>query len=241
MKNKVSLFRSIDKRLNIGLLVSFSCITIVEFIYDKTPELFIGGAKLGEIISNLSLAFIASYMFYVVVVHFKYIKDKEHLDPYIALKSKQVVGSILELTGTIIWKAQDEKDSEIKYPNKLELEEITKNVHFKDLAPEAYRRSHQNINTMWDFTNHWKGLCEERLKDILTLSLFLESEHIKLLLNIQESSFYSIINFFEEVELDNEFSSISNSLYKLLQSTKKLEEYNDLYFSKTRSFNQSTG
>ncbi|MCK5335511.1 MAG: hypothetical protein KAQ67_05080 [Gammaproteobacteria bacterium] len=237
MKNTVPLFRSIDKRLNRGLFVSFLCVTLVEFIFDRTHEIFPGGAKLGDILSNLSLAFIASYIFYVVVIHFKYIKDKEHLDPYIALKSRQVVASIRELTGTLIRKADGEPEN--KYPSKLEFKEITKKTHFKDPAPDAYRMMLPDMNTMWDFSNYWKKLCEERLKDVLTLSLFLESEHIKLLLNIQEDGFYSIMGMFEEMELNNNFSSVSNSLYSLSQSAKKLDEYNDLYFSKTISFKQS--
>jgi hypothetical protein len=66
IKNKLSLFRTIDYRLNIGLALSLICIIYLNFIFNKTQELFYGGAKLGEILTNLSLAFIASYIFYFV-------------------------------------------------------------------------------------------------------------------------------------------------------------------------------
>ena len=239
MRNKVPLFSTIDKRLNIGLLISLACVISVEFTFDKTAELFSGGAKLGEILSNLSLAFMASYIFYVVVVHMKFVKDKEHLDPYVALKSRQLVTAIRVLTHSLILKAGE--DPENKYPNESELKLIASKTHLSDPAPEADRRIHPHINTMSDYFYHWKKISEERLEDILGLSQYLESNHISLLLKIQESSFYSTLDIFKGINLNNDFSALSSSLYALSQSAKNLEEYCDSNFSNTINFNEQHG
>lgn len=239
MRNKVTLFRSIDRRLNIGLFISLSCVILVEFIFNTTKELFIGGAKLGGILSNLSLAFIASYIFYVVVVHMKYIKDKEHLDPYIVLKSRQLVTAIRVLTHSLILRAGEDPDN--KYPSEEELRDIASKTNFLDQAPEADRRIHPHINTMSDYFYHWKRLGEERLEDILGLSQYLESNHINLLLNIQESSFYSALDIFKGINLNNDFSALSSSLYALSQSAKILEEYCDENFPDTINFRENNG
>ena len=207
MRNKVPLFRTVDKRLNIGLLISLGCVISVEFIFDKTPEIFSGGARLGEIVSNLSLAFMASYIFYIVVVHMKYVRNKEHLDPYIALKSRQLITAIRVLTHSLILKAGE--DPENKYPSEADLKEIASKTHLSDPAPEADRRIHPHIETMSDYFYHWKKLSEERLEDILRLSQFLESNHIRLLLKIQESSFYGTLDIFKGINLNNDFSALS--------------------------------
>ncbi|MCU7937594.1 MAG: hypothetical protein KZQ99_22520 [Candidatus Thiodiazotropha sp. (ex Dulcina madagascariensis)] len=239
MRNKVPLFRTIDKRLNIGLLISLACVISVEFVFDKTAELFSGGAKLGEMLSNLSLAFMASYIFYVVVVHMKYVKDKEHLDPYIALKSRQLVTAIRVLTHSLILKAG--VDPENKYPSELELKKIASKTHLSDPAPEADRKIHPHINTMSDYFYHWKNISEERLEDIIGLSQYLESNHISLLLKIQESSFYGTLDIIKGINLNNDFSALSSSLYSLSQSAKNLEEYCDSNFSNTVNFSEKHG
>lgn len=41
--------------------------------------------------------------------------------------------------------------------------------------------------------------------------------------------------------MNNDFSSVSNSLYSLSESAKKLNEYNELCFCKTINFNQGKG
>jgi hypothetical protein len=239
MRNYIPIFGTIDKRLDLGLFLSISCVILVEFIFDKTAELFPGGAKLGDILSNLSLAFVASYIFYVVVVHMKYVKDKEHLDPFIELKTRQLVNAIRVLTHTLILRAK--ADPENKYPSEPELADIARKINLVDPAPDAYSRMHPHINTMSDFFYHWKKISEERLEDILSLSQYVETEQIELLLHIQESGFYSTLDIFEAIGLNGDFSILSNDLYSLSQSAKKLEEYCDRNFSKTARFGRNSG
>jgi len=224
MKNKVLLFRTIDRRLNIGLVISSLCIILVEVVFDKTEELFSGGAKLGEIVSNLSLAFIASYIFYVVVVHIKYMKDKEQLNPYILMKSRQIIAAIQEITLQLIVKAGAAPEN--KYPSKEKLKKIAKKIDLSNSAPDPYPSLHPHIETMSDFFYHWKKIGEQRIEALLVLAQFLDAEQIRLLKNIQESSFYLLLNNCEG-KLNNDFSVISDSFYELSQSAKSLEEYCD--------------
>jgi len=61
------------------------------------------------------------------------------------------------------------------------------------------------------------------------------------LLKIQESSFYNILGTFQDVNLNNDFSIFSASLYSLSQSAKNLEKYCDDNFSSTINFNDKHG
>ncbi len=52
--------------LFITLVLSVVTIFLVEFILDDIPEIFDGGAKLGNIFVSVSLSYIAAYFFYIV-------------------------------------------------------------------------------------------------------------------------------------------------------------------------------
>lgn len=72
-----------NKALNLILVGALFAVLSIEFVLVDIPELFPGGAKIGFIVHALSLAYIASYIFYVVVVHVKHVRDREQIHPYI--------------------------------------------------------------------------------------------------------------------------------------------------------------
>lgn len=76
--------REVRKSINIGLLVSVLIIVSTQFIFAKTPELFPGGAKVCEIFYQLSLAYIASYIFYVIVVFIPEKNSKKDIFQYVS-------------------------------------------------------------------------------------------------------------------------------------------------------------
>ena len=61
-----------SKQRNILLLVifilSFLSILLIKFIFQNVPEIFESGSEVGEVIYDLSLAYIAAYLFYQIVV-----------------------------------------------------------------------------------------------------------------------------------------------------------------------------
>lgn len=168
-------------------------------------------------------------------MHFKYVRDMQHLNPYIALKSRQLVTAIDEVTIQLIVKAGADPGN--IYPSEAELKKIGSKIHFSDPAPEEYRMVHPHIKTMSDFMYHWKDASESQLEDILKLSQYLESAHIKLLLKIQESSFYRALATFKRVNLDNDVSVFSRDLYALSQHAKTLKQYCDVNLSSATNFN----
>lgn len=66
----------IMKRLKIGLAVSLG-ITILHFLSMNTPEWFIGGGRLFDFAKSTSEAYIASFIFYVIVVLLPYKRKKK--------------------------------------------------------------------------------------------------------------------------------------------------------------------
>ena len=77
-----SLLR-VRKELNIFLGISVVAVVSIGVLLRDIPEIIPKGAEIGEVFYRLSLSYIASYIFYFVVVHLKAEKDKKNISAYI--------------------------------------------------------------------------------------------------------------------------------------------------------------
>lgn len=218
------------KILHLGVFVSIILIVLIKFIFDDKEEIFKGGAEVGNIIYQLSLAYLASFIFYFIVVYLKYFNEKKHIGPYIASRTGSVSAAIFIMLFEM-FKEAGYKADDIHITN-LTDDQITKmasKINPNDDAPSAYVKTRDRITTWWTFFVYWKEETEKRINVIFRHSQFLEAEHIKLLLRVQENSFFSTLEFIEELPGD----SISNSdcsifkdqLISLYKSSKDLREY----------------
>jgi len=211
-----------SKALNFGLIAAFLAVISIDFLFAEIPELFSGGARGGSVIHALSLAYIASYIFYIIVVHRKQVHDKEHLDPYIVLKTRQIISGLREITLQMLFVAGE--DSTIKYPSSSKFDEIAKKINPNDPPPGAYGAPVFGISSWWGFFRHWKNISETRSDDLLSNSQFLDTEHIRLLLIIRENNFLSILDLLPNTR-NQDCSFLSKGLYELSEATKALENY----------------
>ena len=69
--------------LGIGLTVSVVTILFHDAIFANTPQLFAGGAWIGNDLHDLAVAFIASWLFYLVVVFLPRRADQRNVEPFI--------------------------------------------------------------------------------------------------------------------------------------------------------------
>jgi uncharacterized membrane protein len=75
--------------------IFFLCIGVLlahDIFFVDAPELFSGGAELWELLYKLCLAFAATYVFYLVVVHAKRQRDKENLRPFLYAQTLRLAG-----------------------------------------------------------------------------------------------------------------------------------------------------
>ena len=217
-----------NQTLNFILLGALAAVVSVEFVLADIPEFFSGAAKIGSIVSALSVAYIASYIFYVVVVHIKHVRDSEHIHPYIALKTRQIVAGLREITLQIVVRANG--DSNVAYPSQQEFSAMTKGILLGDPAPEAYTRIPAGVSSWLDFLKYWKQLTEERIDALFANAQFLEAEHVRLLLNIRENPFFFQLRMFSESILKQDCSFLASTLYRLSESTRALETYCEEHF-----------
>ncbi len=70
-----------NSTLNLILVGALFAVLFIDFVLADIPELSPGAARIGSIVYALSLAYIASYMFYIVVVQIKNVRDRKQILP----------------------------------------------------------------------------------------------------------------------------------------------------------------
>lgn len=87
-----ALMKGIDKRLKLILLLAISIVISIDFWLINIPEKIAWGYEFGYIIRSLSMAYIASFIFYYVTVHIKSNRDKRNIKPYITKCISDILG-----------------------------------------------------------------------------------------------------------------------------------------------------
>lgn len=169
------------------VLVALMNILINDFFLFNIEEKIIGGAKIGKILYQLSLAYIGSFIFYFIVVYLKEKKDKYIIDPYISLKILSIISNGKILIKVLIIESSIELDNE--YPTKNEMKEMCSKIDPNNKIKGWY-------NTTWiRLCKELRRESEMEMKSIYEKITFLDSKLIRLLTNIQTSKHYNYYKF----------------------------------------------
>lgn len=217
--------KSLRPLLSIFFLISFSSIILLTFWLINIPELFKGGAKIGQIVYGLSFAYVSSFIFYFIVIHSKIRKDKENLHSYISGK----IGIIIERAKSLI----DEmaKKTEIKlnasYPDKSQLKLICEKINIYSGANILLPVGQEFIEGK---LIHSMNLCKERSNEaiyrLLLQSQFLDSELINLLAMIEDCYFFKQISIILRFPIENQDLTVYEPIIsKYFDLVKDLEDY----------------
>ncbi len=236
-KRFVAVLLAVDKKLNYLLLLALVAVILIDVVFVSVPELFPGGARIVVVIHAISLAFIASYIFYFVVVHLKQTSDKRNIQPFVALKTKQIVNGIRAITHAIVLHTGNDPEEE-KYPSKAKLADMCEHINPYGPAPETYRRMGTGDDSWMDYLMYWKENTEERLSEIFLQGQYLESAHVGILLRIQQSSFFSALDLVPSTILNEDLTFLSGPIYDLSESAKSLESYCNQQFKNVEQFKQ---
>jgi hypothetical protein len=227
------------RKILLGLYSSVIIIVIVNFIFAETNELCKYGAEIGEVFSNLSLAYVASYIFYRIVV-----VEREKEIKKTIYKSVNPLTKKLLLNGFYILDVLAENE-------KLE----RKNIHKKrkTISESEYKQLCRKINpnSLSRFTEQVGQLelktntkiesihiqCVKSVKDhldkIYTFLPYLEDENIEILNKIRDSELIAMDNKLFLARTNTSFEVFENYMYDYFKILLKLENY---YESKIKSF-----
>lgn len=221
--------------LNILLVISIIVILINNFFFNETPEFISIGHELGQVFSNLSLAYLASYIFYLVVVVTKEKKDKKNVNISVYSLTDSLLdhayiiyNEIIETTGTPHDKYTKETISKEEYFALLELCDpsyIPKNKHFGTVFEPQYVTVAQFIHNGTIYNT------DRYINKIFEFMPFLDTDFVALLNRLRHSYFYrkgaDTLLLIVKGNIKDKKIGKFESMYEYLEILREIEAYNE--------------
>lgn len=181
------LLRTASPEANFLAIVSSALLLLKILVFNRLPEIFIGAYQLGLIVEAILGSVVASYIFYIIVVHMKEQKDKATLYPYIKKHVELVVG-ICQAQIREIGKASGinlELDSISRIDVEMALKNITSN------CPVPLLISLPSDADWFQYFFHYSTRTKRSIGRLLDQLPFLDAKHISLLTAIDDCSHFN--------------------------------------------------
>lgn len=216
--------------LNSLLISSFVIILLNDFVLNEVTEIISFGNKLGALLSNLSLAYISSFIFYYIVVVLKEKKDKKNIYFTVYEWTNQLVGraynvyhNIIAASGVLhtdydkktITRAEFIQLCNLGNPNT-----IAKN-NFLGTPANQQQATYGELIYNNSFSNV-KLLTEK----IFNYMPFLDTEFVKLINKLHSSTFFLVAPTFLHRTKNTDFSVYAENMFDFLELVRELDTYN---------------
>lgn len=215
-------FKTIPKGLNIILLISVLIMFLKIFLLNRISQPIQGMHELGLVFEGILASIIASYIFYLIIIHFKDISDKAIVYPHITKWAKQITA--------------DCKSELVAFSNKtfvdLPFEQLTQtaiNRAFEKINPydEAPAVSLQGAKLNWlQFMLHSKLRFKENISNLYSQLTYLEPALVSHLSNIDSCDHFKTIETLTKLKLSNtSLESFAKMYFEYCSLCKSLEDY----------------
>ncbi|MDR3669079.1 MAG: hypothetical protein P4L35_19795 [Ignavibacteriaceae bacterium] len=219
--------RKISKSINPLIKTIFFISLIYSFVYQfyflKIAELFYGASEFGIIMFNLSLAFIASFIFYFIAVHIPEYKNKEKATSIVRLKIVKLINAQIEPTVQIY------RNADIKLEKENYSEEIFKQVLSKlkpqNISPPLYFLNKGDCNWL-EYLYYYIKLSQIVIKEIYQFMPYLELDLLLTLDKIERCGYFEFFEVMKKATFtEPDLSVISSYYYEYIKLISELEEY----------------
>lgn len=226
MKSVLKFIKS-NKVLTVGVIISFTIFLSYELTMDW-PEIIPYGDFIFNLASQLSLAYMGSFIFYIMQVYIPEVRNKKILNSNI----KRKLFLILNRMETLI------KYLSNTYISKDDIAEITnedckvilENINILEEAPMV--DSFGNHVTLLRYIKEYVYSSEKFINELYdTMILYLEPELIEILDNIKESVFNCMFRSMAESNTPEAIiqNGEENFIYQYCKLYLKLKKYHDLF------------
>ncbi|QAA82233.1 hypothetical protein EI546_11095 [Aequorivita sp. H23M31] len=191
-----------EKDLLIWLLIlAIVFIVLIKFVLADITEILDKGSEFGEIIYNLSLAYISSYIFYQIVVAIPQKRNEKNIHESTSFISYGIIHS-----GSRIVKPKKSQEAYLDITDSAneisesEFENICKSIGLYDTFDFKWTKSEiSQITYLEHFKKTRKKIIENK-SELFAFMPHLETEHIKLINEIVQSPFISMGHHYLENE-----------------------------------------
>lgn len=219
----VKLIKTASPEANFLALLSISTLAFKIFFLNSIPQIFPGAHQFGLIFEAILASVVASYIFYIIVVHIKEQEDKSTINPYISKHTKYIIDNC---------SAQLRAISNISEIN-LELESLNKDSLLTALskippysdAPLMLASTNKSAHWL-QYLNYNMNHAKSSIRRILDQLPFLDAKLVALITAIDDCSLYMHIEFAQTIKINNEsLANFGEAFYEYFTFCKSLKFY----------------
>ncbi|WP_440056716.1 hypothetical protein ACSLBF_17700 (plasmid) [Pseudoalteromonas sp. T1lg65] len=223
VKGFIDFILSAPASLNWLAFISVVSLVIKAMLFDKMTELFDGAKELGIILEAVLASVIASYIFYLIVVHKKQRDDNRLILPLVNKWARLLVADCKGLLHAITKESGTELSFDEIDESQLQtaLEKIDLN---RDSAPlHIYAQG----TAKWiQYLTYHRTRALENTSSIFSQAVFLDAEFASKIIKINDSRYLNQIEMVAKFPIRNtDAQFLSKPLYDYVQCCRDLDEY----------------
>jgi hypothetical protein len=196
----VRLVKSASKEANFIVLISIFLLTVKVFLLDNIPSFFSGAYEMGVIMEDIFSSVVASYLFYLFVIHLKEYSDKETIQPYIHKHAMRVVGyCFTQLKAVAVSTSEDVSISNAS------VEKIT--AAFKKIPPYSKApiiiASTKKQANWFEYFIYQSERTKESIRRVLIQLPYADAKLVSILMSIDDCAHFHNINFMRSIKVND--------------------------------------
>ena len=223
------LFKSIPSEANVLAAGSLALFLFKTLALNRSPAAFVGAYELGLLVEGVLGSVIASYAFFVIVVHFREVTDRSRLEPYVAKHVARIANDCqLQLNA---FSTNPNRRLDLDF---LTLDEV--NAAFAACAPYAeapmvYLPGIANANWL-QYLEHFTEKAQRTIGRVLVQLQYIDAELVGLLTSIEDCG------HFEHVQLTGSTLPVGNvnlsawapTFFEYCERCRALRQYSNARF-----------
>lgn len=223
MRKIIQILKSINLVITLVFIISVTYSICYQIEFLSIPELFPNAYELGIIAFNLSLAIIASSIFYFIVIHINEYNNKQKAISIVRKKIQKLINIETTVTKACIEKTNYELQKE-NY-SKENFKKLLREIKSTDVAPQLFF-SGKEKNTWFEYLFYFVNDSQVIVKEIYQFMPYLELDLLVILNELEDSEYFSFFKLFKKRTFSYPNLSVIASYYhKYTILISRLEKY----------------
>ena len=217
------LLRSVPRVANIVAGASLALLVLKALILNQMPGAFAGAQELGALADSILTSIVASYIFFVMVVHLPSARDRLLVRPHVARHANQVVQFCRQQLNALGNATSTTLDFDSLSPDELHAAFLATNPNSP--APMVFFPGNQTA-TWIQYLEHHVERSVTSISRTLSNAQFIEARLVQLLTSIEDSSYFLQMRLVGSAPLRNTDLSVwAKSFIEYCVRCKELEAY----------------
>lgn len=192
------------------------------FLLNQIAEPLPGLMSLGVVFEGVLASVLASYVFYLIVVHFKELRDKAVIYPHVLKWAQGVVGECKSQL-TEFSKHTGHK-AEIQSVTKQDIESIFQKIDPKSNAPLVFSLGHY---ANWiQYFDHHRRRSKSSIAKIMAQLIFLEAPLVAYLTKVDDCAHFNVVEMLLHHQISNkDLSAFADAFFDYCVACRSLDSY----------------